>query len=337
VDGWIGYYPTLIAGRGSAGKSLLMQQLASAMAVGRNFLGHIEAPKRVLYWACEEDHDELWRRQVNFARWLNVGLDAFDENFIAQARLGLDNTLYATSFGRPAWTPLIEDLRQQCNDYDADILVVDNIGQVFGANENARHDVTAFINGLIGLVPDRPFGIVLIGHPAKIAGSEFAGNGAWENAVRMRLFLGDRLPDEKQPEAEEETDSRVRVLAKRKTNYSERDYVRFTLDEGVFIPEQGNDCSGVYAALKHKKAREVVLRGLDKLTEMGINTSEHGSRISLPRLILEYRLSEGCAAGELTSALRDLMVEGVIVRGETGRNSARHKREGLVIAREARK
>lgn len=332
VRDWFGYFPTLISGRGSAGKSLLMQQAASAIAVGRSFLGHVEDAKRVLMWACEEDEEELWRRQLRFARWLKTDLASFDENFYADARLGLENTLYTTEYGRPMWTPMIEVLRQQVNDFAADMLIIDNLGQVYGADENKRHDVTAFINGLIGLVTERKFSIVLIGHPAKVNGSEFAGSGAWENAARMRLYLGDRLPDEKEPESDEDVDPRIRVLAKRKTNYSERDYLRFTLDEGVFNVEQmDSGSSGVVDMLRKRKANRVVLDGLKELQERGIVASESPGKNYLPSLLKQYKFHDQLSPGELTQAMRKLIHDGVIARGVVGKDNARRARHGLVI------
>ncbi len=336
VRDWFGYFPTLISGRGSAGKSLLMQQTASAIAVGKSFLGHVEDAKRVLYWACEEDEEELWRRQLRFARWLKTDLAAFDETFYADARLGLENTLYSTEYGRPMWTPTVEILRQQVNDFAADMMVIDNIGQVYGADENKRHDVTAFLNGLIGLVTDRKFCIVLIGHPAKVNGSEFAGSGAWENAARMRLYLGDRLPDEKEPESDEDVDPRIRVLAKRKTNYSERDYLRFTLDEGVFNVEQlDGGSSGVVDMLRKRKAHRVVIDGLKELQQRGLVASESPGKNYLPALLKQYKFHDQLSPGELTQAMRKLIHDGVIARGVVGRDNARRPRHGLVITAEA--
>jgi hypothetical protein len=76
----------------------------------------------------------------------------------------------------------------------------------------------------------------------------------------------------------------------------------------------------------------VVLQGLVILTERGINTSERGGQANLPRLIIEYGLAEGCTQKQLNVALRSLIGEGRIVRGETGRDASRRRREGLILA-----
>jgi len=332
---WIGYYPTLFSGKGSAGKSLLMQQWASSIAIGRSFVGEIAEPKRVLYWACEEDQEELHRRQVGFSRHMRHPLSGFLPNFLVVPRLGCENTLYTTEYGRPMWTPMIEMLRQQVNDTAADVLILDNIGHVFGANENARHDVTAFINGLYGLVCGRKFSLILIGHPAKSEGSEFAGSGAWENAVRMRWYLGDSLPGEKRSEDDEgdvDPNSQLRFLCKRKTNYSAQDYVRFVLADGVFKPEELDpDTTGVYGQLRRKKAAAAILDGIRALARMGKHCSEAKGQNYLPALLAEYNLLNNCTRGEVADAMRHLMTDGKLKREVVGHYANRAPRYGLVI------
>ena len=331
---WIGYYPILFSGKGSAGKSLLIQQWASSIALGRTFIGEIAQPKRVLYWACEEEQDELHRRQIGFSRHMRQPLSAF-RDFMAVPRLGCENTLYTTEYGRPMWTPMIELLRQQVNDFMADVLILDNIGHVFGANENARHDVTAFINGLYGLVCGRKFSLILIGHPAKSEGSEFAGSGAWENAVRMRWYLGDSLPGEKRSvddESDIDPNSQLRFLCKRKTNYSAQDYVRFVLDDGVFKPEEIDpDTTGVYGQLRRRKATVTVVDGIKTLAGMGKHCSEAKGQNYLPALLAEFGLLNNCTRGEVADAMRHLMTEGKLKREVVGHYANRAPRYGLVI------
>ena len=73
INGWLGFgHVTLLVGQGGIGKTLLAQQMASCMALGREFVGEVERPFKSLMWACEDDHDELWRRQVYLSRWCNV-------------------------------------------------------------------------------------------------------------------------------------------------------------------------------------------------------------------------------------------------------------------------
>ena len=75
---------------------------------------------------------------------------------------------------------------EQANDHRADIVILDNLAQVYGANENVRHETTAFVNGLHGALGLNR-ALALIGHPSRAPGSEISGSSAWEASVRMRF------------------------------------------------------------------------------------------------------------------------------------------------------
>lgn len=230
--GWIGRgHVTLMAGTGGIGKTLLAQQWASCWALGRRMLGENGPPLRTLMWACEDDHDELWRRQLAIARWQRQDLRAYD-NLRLVPRVGLMNALVMSEFGKPGFTPVIETLRAEAEEHRADVVILDNIAQLYGAGENDRHAVTYFVNGLTGALPGRA--LLLLGHPSKGIGSEFSGSTAWEAAVRARLYLGTKAPDDR---STDEPDENSRVLARRKANYSAKDMRRFTYQDGVLIPE----------------------------------------------------------------------------------------------------
>jgi hypothetical protein len=107
IKGWFGFgHTTLLVGQGGIGKTLLSQQIASSLALNHGFLGEPEGPFRVLMWACEDDHDELWRRQINIARSMQAGLEAFAQNLTIIPRHGLDNALVSTDFGKLLFAPL---------------------------------------------------------------------------------------------------------------------------------------------------------------------------------------------------------------------------------------
>lgn len=335
VPGWLSPHPTLLSGKGGMGKSLAALQMAVALAMGKRFMSKPVDPLRVVLWSCEEDLPELHRRLERICEFYEVHLGDLSENLIIDCRQGLENTLISQEFGRPMWTPLTEYLRQQVNDLKADVWIGDNLAHMYACSENDRHPVTTFTSWLAGL--REGWCPLLIGHVAKVGGSEYSGSTAWENAVRMRWYLGDKLPEEdKNAEEDDGEPGNVRFLCKRKTNYDQKDYVRFTMQDGLLVPERiDTGDSGLIASLRNRKARDVVLRGLDKLTEMGINTSERGGQANLTKLIFDYKLAEGCSPRQLAQALRELMVEGTIIRGETGRDASRRKREGLMIVREA--
>ncbi|MPZ47190.1 MAG: AAA family ATPase [Betaproteobacteria bacterium] len=331
IPHWLSWHPTLLAALGGMGKTLLLLEMAVALAAGRAFLGPARERTRVLLWLCEDDDIEIWRRLSRICRHMKLSIRDLPGWLTIDARRGLENTLYTTEYGRPMWTPLIEELRLEVNDYRADVLVLDNIAQVFGANPNAPHDTTAFVNGIDGLVRDRPFCPLLTGHTSRAQGSEYSGSAAWENAVRMRWYLGDRLPDEPIKEGEE-PDGNVRFLCKRKANYSAKDYVRFTFDKGVLVPEQIEEGEiGVMAALRARKAQGVVLDGLRKLSRLGLTCSHAPGGNYLPKMLMEHELHEGLTRRELQQAMAALLKAERIKRAELGAyDGSRHPRYGLV-------
>lgn len=329
LEHWLSWHPTLLAGRGGIGKSLLIQQVGTQLACGLPTWCAAVAPVQVLYWACEDDHDQLWRRQAKICAHLQLSMAAL-ANFHVDARHGFENTLLSTEFGRPMWTGQIELLREQVNDLKTDILILDNLGHTFGANENVRHDVTLFLNGIAGLVQDRPFCPILLGHPSKSPNSEYSGSTAWENAVRMRWYLNDKLPD--QHDTSDDADPDYRVLAKRKNNYTRRDYVQFRFGDGVLIPEQLEESApGLMQNIRRRRTAAVVIEAIAKLADAKVYGNNNSGRYYLPKLILENKLSEGRSKAELGEAMRALIMEKKIEMSEIGRSAQRKIISGLIV------
>lgn len=331
INGWIGYgHTTLLVGSGGIGKTLLAQQIGSALALGKPYIEEIPEPCKVLMWACEDDHDELWRRQVNIARSMRVGLEDFAGSFILIPRHGQDNALCVSDFGRPAITPLITTLTEQANDYEADVVILDNVAQLYGAGENDRHAVTWFLNNLSGALGARA--VLLLAHPSRAQGSEFSGSGAWENVVRTRLYLGSKLPDQGvDPDQADNPDDRY--LCRRKSNYSNKDWRKLHYAEGVLTPEMPQETSGLIGHLREQAAERIVLEALQRLLGMGIVSTE-GQRSPqyLPKLIMEYKLGNGQTKPDLAQAMRKLLTDGKLTKTVVGRNANRSDRLGLRLA-----
>lgn len=331
VDHWLGNTPTLIAGPGGIGKSLLAQMLATALATGRTFLDKIPEAVPTLYWACEDDHNELWRRQVAINRFFQLEMTDLEGKLVIEPRLGRENGLFLPVYGVPTWTPVRNELYEQLNDYKSGALILDNIGQVFGCNENDRHHVTAFMNGIAGLT-EKQIADIILGHPAKAAGSEFSGSTAWENAVRMRWFLGTKLPD--QEESESEPDENVRYLAKRKTNYTVKDYRKLTYLDGVLRAESdelGPITARYTFGARREAAEDSVLYAIEKLAEVKIHGRlGHSSPDYLVKKMIQMSLTGGNTKRELFDAMNRLVMDGRIHEVEVGKLNNRMPRMGVV-------
>lgn len=334
IKGWLGFgHVTLLVGQGGIGKTLIAQQAASALALGRKFIDDIPDAQKVLMWACEDDHDELWRRQVAIARWLDVQIDAFAENLVIVPRHGLENSLLVNIYGENRFTTLLTHLKEEAERTAAQVIILDNVGQLYGGSENDRHSVTMFLNGLSGILPGRA--ILLLGHPSRSMGSEFSGSSAWENVARTRLYLSDKLPTE-QADDEADPNSASRYLSRRKSNYRDnRDWRKFDYKDGVLLPEyaasQGG--GGIIETIRERNAEKAVVEGLQQLQKIQLWPCETpNSPRFLPRMLQEHKLSNGQSKSDLAGAMRRLMVDGTLVISEVGTYGNRNPMRGLKLA-----
>lgn len=334
IPQWLSAHPTLISGKGGVGKSLMALQLAYALTSQSQIFGHTvpdQEPPRVLYWACEDDYDELWRRLTGISIAAKVPLGSVKTMFV-DARAGLENELYTLEYGRGMWTPTYATLMQQVNDYKADMLILDNIAHIFSGGENNRPAVTAFINGIIGLCMHRPFCPILLGHPAKAEGSEFSGSTAWENAVRMRWFLSDKLPDQAKEDDDQPPTDNIRYLSKRKTNYTHLDYMQLAIEDGAFKLVSGEiGDNSTMAAMRLMRCKTLILSSIPRISREGLISSEAYGANYLPKQMISHGWHEGHTKGELHRAMMELFGEGKIVKDVVGKDNARRPRHGLIV------
>jgi hypothetical protein len=333
---WLTNAPTLCSGSGGIGKSLLLQALLTALATGKDYFGSGSGaePLRVLGWFCEDDHDELWRRQIVINDYFGLPLGNADGRLTLVPRPGYDNTLMALTNQRPVMVPtLTKYLTEQVNDLKTDVLLLDNLAQVFGANEIDRHHTTMFINAIFGMVKGRPFAPIFAGHTARSPGSEFSGSAAWENACRMRWFMGYRVPGKKPDDGDDAENSDVRWLARRKANYTSKDVAQFKFERGLFVP-QDQVIAEFDATTQLEKAERVLIDGMFKLKDAGIvpsDVKQNGGYV--PKQLVDKNWSDGFKKQDLEKAMHSLMGKGTLRRDEkAGRGTDRHWKSGLVIA-----
>jgi RecA-family ATPase len=330
-------HPTLLTGRGGMGKSLLIQAVGTALALRREYIGHVPQPYRVLYWAGEDDRDELWRRQLNICNYLDVSLAALDGLLVLQSFLGRDMTLAAPVYGALLPTPLMGELREQVGDYKADFVILDTAARVYGGNENDRHSVTTFLSWLQGACGEAT--PCLLAHPAKAEGSEFSGSTAWEGSVRARLFLTNKLPQEGKREREddegESLDPRVRYLMRRKANYADvNDIVELEYSDGVLVPEEPLDAPArTLAAPTEEECCAVVRAAVRQLTQIGqYGNSSKSTPAYLPKLAKRFNLLGRLSEKRFEAAMTTLMLRQELKSAVIGRYSNRTDRHGLVLA-----
>src|SRR3546814_140858 len=201
---------TYLTGPGSAGKSLLGQQLATCHALGRPFLGVDTRGGPALYITCEDDKDELHRRQAAICRALHgQPADLSGKLHLVSLAGELGAELFSLGEGGALEpTERFRAIEEGAVGIGAKLIVLDNVAHLFGGNENARHEVASFVSLMNRLAMKVDGSVLLIGHPNK-AGDSFSGSTAWENQVRSWIFL-ERSTD-KQEEHTSELQSLMRI------------------------------------------------------------------------------------------------------------------------------
>jgi RecA-family ATPase len=188
---------TLFTGPGSAGKSLLGQQLATCAAAGLSCLGLAVIPGPAIYLTCEDDADQLHWRQAHICDALGVPMATLAGKLnLISLRGGLDNalTIDAAERGKPVPSPSYARLVQTIEASGAKLAILDNLAHLFTGNENDRGDVTRFVNLLNRLAGTTGAAILLLGHPPKPGrpndvAHDYSGSTAWLNAVRSQFKI----------------------------------------------------------------------------------------------------------------------------------------------------
>jgi RecA-family ATPase len=230
---------TGLYGPGGIGKSLLALQLLTATAVERLWLGMAVEPVRSLGVFCEDDDDELHRRQADINREL-FGCGFADLGGMRlMSRLGEDNILMTFARnGRGELTPFFDELAVMAQDLKAALIVIDTIADTFGGNQNDAGQVRLFVQfALARLARTIDGAIVACAHPSRAgqnAGTGESGSVQWDATMRSRLYLSAPAKDENELPA----DPNGRVLSRKKANYAAReDAVDLFWHMGVFKSE----------------------------------------------------------------------------------------------------
>lgn len=310
---------TALFGGGGIGKSLLSQQIQTHVANGLPIFGKTVRMGPVLGFHCEDDNDELRRRQRAILASLGRSPTYSSDGLHIAGRAGLDNCLL--TFGRdrlPVPTALHDLIESECARVRPVLLVLDNIAQLFAGSENDRFEVTTFCNVLAGIANRHGCAVLLLGHVAKAEGSEFSGSTAWEAAVRTRLWLerrGDGLIE----------------LHRRKANYAGRDSVVLEYQHGALV-EINQAANGAADSLLLAQAERDVLDALDRLTARQVATSQAPSATTyLPRLAHKDGLLGSTTMANAGRALNALIDRGEILVGQSlgWKKPDRHEAVGL--------
>jgi len=321
---------SLLAGRGGIGKTLLAQTIATCLVGHQDYFADTPRPLRVLMWAGEDDHDELWRRQIDICQWAGIPMEELDDKLVLQSYASQDITLAGMAFGQLSQTRVMTELREQVHDYRADYVFLDSVARTYGGNENDRHQVTTYISWITAACGTA--GVCLLGHPGKAQGAEYSGSTAWEGSVRARLYLGERLPDAKPDDDDDAPEDNIRYLARRKANYSAKDWVKLEYRSGVLMPNRSTDYAP-FGVPSDEYQKDTVMRAVRTLAGRGIHgNASTRSGDYLPKLAKQYKLLDRMTDKQFAAVMRQLILDGQLVTAEVGKYANRNPRMGLRVA-----
>ena len=322
---------TILGGDGGLGKTLLAQQLLASTSLGRPWIGLPTVRCITLGVFCEDEANELWRRQEAINRDLDCSMGDL-ENIHFLSRVTGNNILldFARS-DQGSVTPFFHMLERTAQNLGAQLVVLDSLHDLFAGNENHRGQARQFINLLRALARRINGSVVLNAHPSQAGlstGSGSSGSTAWNNAVRSRLYL-DRVRDDigEDPDA--------RWLRTKKSNYAASGgELRLRYQDGVFI--RPDEPSGMMKTVANQKVDRIFLEGVVAATKQGraISESKQASNFA-PRVIAQMKLAQSVSQQELTRAMGRLFDANKICVGNPVVGSDRHSRRGIAIVQAA--
>jgi RecA-family ATPase len=323
---------TAFYGDGGTGKSLLAMQFMASVATGLPFLGCEVRQCRVLGVFCEDDPQELHRRQARINE--QMGIDFSDLlNLGWVSRVGEENLLMTfASDGRGEPTPFFHQIVAEAKRMGAQLIMIDTAADTFGGNENIRAQVRQFISMLNRMALQIDGAVLLLAHPSqtgRAAGTGDGGSTAWSNSVRSRWYLR-RDDDEKSSGA----NPNLRILSRMKANYaSTGEKLTLEWENGAFKGDASVNAFDEAGAPIDRldQADRAFLAGLEELIAKGTDCNIHKGQANFaPKAIRELTFAgQGFDVDELEAALKRLMRRDIIKSVKEGPPSRQRSR--LVI------
>ena len=304
VDEWLGFgYTTALYGNGGIGKTLLAQMLLTASATGRPWLGRRVERCRSLALFCEDDPDELHRRQDRINRALGCGFsDLGDMRWISGA--GADNAFIGFDpRGSMTIFPRFCEIERAALAHGARLIALDNAADLFAGNENDRGQVRRFVNLLAGLAMRCEAAVLLLAHPSRAglaSGSLDSGSTGWHNSVRARWTIG---PEQ----AEEGAPCEGLILSRVKSNYAAGAdaTVRLKWADGVLAPADAPASGG---HVSRAACEQVFMTLLARCESAGLMLSESRNAANFaPRIMAKRPDRNGYGKKEFETAMHTLI------------------------------
>lgn len=302
----------MLSGDGGLGKSLLMQQLCTAAALGAHWLGLGTEQCNTMAVFCEDDRDELWRRQAAINRHYGCGMgDLTPVRYVERA--GLENVTmdFDRRTDKPAPTPFFDQIRHAALEHEARVLILDTVADVFGGNEIVKNHVRRFISAWRRVAIEIQGVVILTAHPSvsgMSSGTGISGNTAWNNSVRSRIYLT------RQREVEEgDSDNNERLLKTMKNNQGPfGGKIGLRWEDGVFVRSDQERTLNIVDRIDDDNH---VLAAIESLCLMGTRMSpDRFARTYVVSAVVGHAETRGMSRPNIEAAKNRLMNGGRLVQ-----------------------
>lgn len=211
-SGFVGFFPRgkvgMLIGEGGVGKTMVLAQLAIAIATCQDWLGNYSVHNggKVLLVVAEEDRLEMLRRLY----WAAEGLKGTEHKKIRDAyhaliqqnvclvpldgAEGIDDCAFvSTSKGVVSRTPVLEMFKEAAAKHEWCLIIVDPLSRFSsGGDENDNNAATSLIRAIETLtrLPGKPS--VIVGHHTSKSGGANASGNASDSRGAKALTDGTR-------------------------------------------------------------------------------------------------------------------------------------------------
>jgi len=252
---------TGLSGPPGVAKSLLAQQIGTHAAIGLQLLGSPMMQVPALHVTCEDDEDELDRRQIRICDAIGTQLPS---DLHLMSWVGEETLLVFQDNGRFSRTPRFTALDEYIGDNSIKLLTLDLIPDFWNGNEINRTHVNAFVKSHLAYLARRHKAAVIpLFHPSKAGmadGTGTSGSTAWEGSFRGRIYMS-RVKDD-------DMKSPDRIISRPKANYSTLDEKELTWRDG-YLWEKGTNKD----ADRDQENEQIFLEILQYCEKKGIEVS----------------------------------------------------------------
>jgi RecA-family ATPase len=315
---------TGLYGAPGAGKTSIIQMLCTAGAIKQPWLGLPVRPCRSVLLYCEDDEDEMHFRQEAINRFFGCCYDDLgDMRWLP--RLGEDNALMVFEQGRGIKTPLFHQVLADTKRFNARLLVVDALSDVFAGNEIDRRQARQFVQeGFAYMAREINGAVVACAHPSVAGvntGTGISGSTGWPGAFRSHLYLHSPKSDPGDA-AEVDLANPERVLTRKKMNWATAgETIKMRWCDGVFVADAPQP--GILGAIGRRTCERVFLDLLDAATaeNQPISSNINAPRNYAPRFFAKKPEGERekFKASDFEQAMRRLLKDRRIINEPYGR------------------